>query len=65
MPEYRIYTILGVRPHYSRDVRIIHCDDDSEAIQAAERYVDFHDVELWKGGQFITRFHPVNFRVVD
>jgi hypothetical protein len=66
MQEYRLYTISDERRHYSTgNVRIIHCDDDDEATQAAKCFVDFHDVELWQSGRLVTRLRRMTLKVIE
>jgi hypothetical protein len=49
MPEYRAF-IFGPDGHFSGFEEMV-CDDDSKAIERAERLVDSHDVELWNGAR--------------
>jgi hypothetical protein len=49
MPEYRAF-IVGPDGHLSGFEEMV-CDDDSKAIERAERLVDGHDVELWNGAR--------------
>ena len=49
MPEYRAF-IVGPDGHFSGFEEMV-CDDDSKAIERAERLVDGHDVELWNGAR--------------
>jgi hypothetical protein len=65
MSEYSIYTITNEERHFSGSCTIINCADDKEAIQAAEQWVDLHDVELWENSRFITRFHPSTLQMLD
>jgi hypothetical protein len=58
MPEYCIYVVTGGQRHYSGPRKIIHCADDKEAIQAAEQWMDQHEVEVWENTRFIARLRP-------
>ena len=51
MPEYKAYKI-GIDGHFNGSDPLV-CEDDNEAITAAKRLVDGHDVELWCCGRFI------------
>jgi len=51
MPDYRAYKIKN--DHSSGVPITITCDNDREAIEAAKRLVDGHDVELWDGSRFV------------
>jgi hypothetical protein len=47
MPEYRIYTVVDDEKSYLGSCRIIQSADDSEAIRAAKRFLDFHELQIW------------------
>lgn len=47
MPNYRAY-VIGADGSFAR-AHNFAAADDSEARTHAERYVDGHDVELWRG----------------
>jgi hypothetical protein len=54
--EYRAYTV-GSDGHFVGSQALI-CSDDAEAIEKANRLVDGHDIELWRGDRFIIRLVP-------
>jgi hypothetical protein len=45
MPDYRAY-IVGDDGHFQAS-RVIQAPDDDAAVEAAKKFVDGHDVELW------------------
>ena len=51
MPEYRAYKITNNR--VADAPTIITCDGDQQAIEAARKLADGHDVELWEGPRFV------------
>jgi hypothetical protein len=51
--EYRAYAV-GRDGHFIGFEPLI-CDDDSQAIEKAERLLDGHDIELWSGDRFVMR----------
>ena len=57
MREYRAY-IFGIDDHRFLKVAQFSSDhpDDATALQAAERLVDGHDVELWDCARLVARF---------
>jgi hypothetical protein len=44
---YRLYT-LARDGKVSASPRIVECKDDDEALEIARRYVDGHDIEIWR-----------------
>ena len=54
MPDYRAY-IIGRDGHFEKAIEIV-CADDSAAIEAAKRYINGCDVELWQLDRPITKF---------
>jgi hypothetical protein len=52
-PEYRAYTI-GDDDHIQAFEPIV-CDDDEQAIKAAQQLVNGHDIELWTGPRLVFR----------
>lgn len=57
MPNYRAY-IIGLWGHFIRAEILESANDDDEALVAARRLVDGHDVELWDGGRHIALLKP-------
>ena len=54
MAEYQAY-MLASNGRITRRVDL-ECDDDDAAIKAAQRLVDYYDVELWQGTRKIETF---------
>jgi hypothetical protein len=52
MSDYRAY-IVGADGHF-KSAEFIVADDDKEAVEAAEKLVDGHDVEVWHLDRKIT-----------
>jgi hypothetical protein len=46
MTDYRAY-IVGPDGHFV-NLKIITADSDEQAVQAASKFVDGHDVEVWQ-----------------
>jgi hypothetical protein len=59
MPEYRIYTVVDDEKSYLGSCRIIQSVDDHEAIRAAKRFLDFHELQIWEQGRFVARLYPI------
>jgi hypothetical protein len=59
MPDYRAY-IVGIDGHFNsiRTEFLHNHPDDTTAIEAAQKLVDGHDVELWDRDRFVGRFSP-------
>jgi hypothetical protein len=53
MAEYRAY-VVGPDGHFIAAEPLV-CADDAEAVEAARRFVDGHDVELWSGVRLVVR----------
>lgn len=45
MPQYRVH-LLGQDGHFINGV-ILDCADDAAAIEAAKKYSDGYDIEVW------------------
>ena len=52
MASYRIY-VVDSEGHISSPPAAIQCNDDAEAIKAAEKACLSADVELWQNERFI------------
>jgi hypothetical protein len=46
MPDYRAY-FVGPDGHF-RSFEVITADDDGQAVEIAQKFVDGRDVELWQ-----------------
>jgi hypothetical protein len=55
MVEYRAY-VVGPDGRFIAAEPLV-CADDAEAIEAAGRFVDGHDVELWTGVRLVVRLN--------
>jgi hypothetical protein len=53
MPEYRAYKV-GIDGRFIGFDPLV-CEDDDEAIAAAKKLVDGHDVELWCHSRIVIR----------
>jgi hypothetical protein len=55
MAVYRVY-FLNKEGHVDRPPLILeHCADDDTAIEAARRYVDGLDIEIWDGPRLVAK----------
>jgi hypothetical protein len=56
---YRLH-VFGRTPDRGRieSSRILECEDDAQAIRAAERLRDGRYVELWDKGRLVKAFEP-------
>jgi hypothetical protein len=54
MPDYRLY-FVGHDGRFAA-AKDIECDNDADAIEQAQRFIDGRDIELWERGLFIVRF---------
>jgi hypothetical protein len=58
MPGYRIYTVVDNEESYLGSCRIIQCADDNEAIRAAKRFLEFHELQIWEQSRLVARLRP-------
>jgi hypothetical protein len=58
MPEYHIYTVVADEKSYLGSCRIIQSADDNEAIRAAKRFLDFHELQIWEQSRLVARLYP-------
>jgi hypothetical protein len=54
MPDYRAY-VVGIDGNFNF---LRNHPDDTTAIEAAEKLLHGHDIELWDGDRFVGRFSP-------
>jgi hypothetical protein len=54
MPDYRIYEI-NKRGRIVGPAQLITCENDEEALHAAEPLVNGYDVELWQADRIVSR----------
>lgn len=54
MPECRIYTV-DFNGHIALPAKVIECNDDDGAVQAALLAMDRQDIELWQGKRLVVR----------
>jgi hypothetical protein len=52
LPDYRIY-VLDSTGHLEGPAHEVECPNDMAAIETARRYVDGHDVEVWRGATLV------------
>lgn len=53
MPEYRFY-LINADGHIAGPAEVVECPDDIAAIKQAEKVLDGHDIEIWKGKTIIS-----------
>jgi hypothetical protein len=53
MPEYRIYAVVDDENSYLGSCRIIQSSHDNEAIRAAKRFLDFHELQIWEQSRLV------------
>ena len=54
MPDYRI-DLVKPDGHVDGPPKVIHCDDDETAKEAARQYVDGKDIEIWDGARVVAK----------
>jgi hypothetical protein len=59
MPDYRFYTLKRTN-EIAGPPGILQCADDREAIIAARKLLDSHDIEIWQGARVVIRLQPAD-----
>jgi hypothetical protein len=59
MPEYRIFALTN--DNHVKDVpSVIVCRNDTEALEAAKKMLDGHDIEVWDGVRRVSRLNSID-----
>jgi hypothetical protein len=56
VPAYRVY-IIGRDGHVAGPAPVADCQDDREAVEKAEQYLDGRSIEVWDGARLVAHLH--------
>jgi hypothetical protein len=62
MQTYRIY-LADPDGQIAEPPINVRCLDDTEALSAAQRYLDGRGVEIWKGARLIAHLDPMHHKL--
>ena len=55
MALYRIFFVIGAQRSELHVPVDVECNDDEDACKRARQYLNGHDLEVWRRGDFVAR----------